>query len=92
MLLSHSNRTRIVADEYRKQVYLPGLRVAPTFLVDGFVAGVWKIERKKGVATLTIEPFAALPKANRQALREEGEALVRFLESDANDYVVQFVE
>lgn len=39
LLLSHQKRTRVVADEYRKQVYLPGLRVASTILVDGFVRG-----------------------------------------------------
>src|ERR1043165_1432403 len=27
LLLSHSNRTRVVADEYRSKVYLPRLRV-----------------------------------------------------------------
>src|SRR6185295_5196162 len=47
ILLSHSNRTRIVADEHRPKVYLPGLRVAATFLVDGYVAGVWKVEKTK---------------------------------------------
>ncbi|MFN8561325.1 MAG: hypothetical protein U0703_06835 [Anaerolineae bacterium] len=30
LLLSHSNCTRVVADEYRPKVYLPGLRVAAT--------------------------------------------------------------
>jgi Winged helix DNA-binding domain len=39
ILLSHQKRTRIVADVYRSKVYLPGLRVAATFLVDGFVQG-----------------------------------------------------
>jgi hypothetical protein len=80
VLLSHSNRTRVVADAYRSKVYLPGLRVAATFLVDGFVAGVWKVEKAKGVATLTLAPFVPLAKANVQALSEEGEALVRFVE------------
>jgi hypothetical protein len=92
VLLSHSNRTRIVSDDYRSKVYLPGLRVAATFLVDGFVAGVWKVEKAKGVATLTIEPFAPLAKESRQALSEEGEALARFVEADAKQYMVRFVE
>ncbi len=92
VLLSHSNRTRIVADTYRSKVYLPGLRVAATILVDGFVAGVWKIEKKKGVATLIIEPFKALTKVSRQALLEEGESLVRFVEGDAKHFEVHFSE
>ena len=44
LLLSHSNRTRVIADEHRSRVYLPGLRVAATLLVDGFVRGVWRVE------------------------------------------------
>lgn len=90
LLLSHSKRTRVLADAHRKKVYLPGLRVAATFLIDGFVAGVWKIEKKKGIATIMIEPFAPLSKQDRKALEEEGERLVRFVESDAKTYEVRF--
>lgn len=92
LLLSHTNRTRVVADAFRSKVYLPGLRVAATFLVDGFVAGVWKVEKSKGSAALSIEPFEELPKKSRTALGEEGEALVRFMEPDAKSYEVRFVE
>jgi hypothetical protein len=92
LLLSHSNRTRVVVDEYRAKVYLPGLRVAATILVDGFVRGAWKVEKKKSAATLTITPFAPLTKQNREALTEEGERLVRFLESSAITYEVCFAD
>jgi hypothetical protein len=92
ILLSHQKRTRVVADEYRKGVYLPGLRVAATILLDGFVRGAWKAESKKGAAALTITPFAPLTKANRAALTDEGEPLLRFLEPDAKTYEVKFTE
>jgi hypothetical protein len=92
VLLSHQKRTRIIADDYRKGVYLPGLRVASTILVDGFVRGVWKVEKSKGTATLTITPFADLTKQNRAALTDEGERLVRFVESDAKAHAVRFAE
>jgi hypothetical protein len=90
ILLSHSNRTRVVADQHRSRVFLPGLRVAATFLVDGFVAGVWRVEKTKGVATLTIEPFEALSESSRRALAEDAEGLVRFVEEDAKAYEVRF--
>ncbi len=92
LLLSHSKRTRIVADEHRSKVFLPGLRVRSTFLVDGFVRGGWKIEKSKGIATMVIEPFDSLTKQNRAALGEEAERLVRFVEGDAKGYEVRFVE
>lgn len=92
ILLSHQKRTRIVADAYRKQVYLPGLRVAATFLVDGFVHGAWKVEKTKGIATLTITPFVPLTTHNRTALMEEAEKLVNFIEADAKSYEVRFAD
>src|ERR1019366_10262379 len=52
LVLAHTDRRRFVADAHRKRVYLPGLRVAPTILVDGFVAGTWSTERTKKDATL----------------------------------------
>ncbi|MCC6801463.1 MAG: AlkZ family DNA glycosylase, partial [Anaerolineae bacterium] len=92
LLLSHSNRTRVVADAYRSKVYLPGLRVAATILVDGFVRGAWKVEKAKGAAALAIEPFTALTAANRAALKAEGKRLVRFIEPEAKTHAVRFVE
>lgn len=90
VLLSYSNRTRIVADEHRPKVYVPVLRVRPTILVDGFVAGNWRSEKAKGTTTLVIEPFGRLPKSSRRALIEEGENLVRFIGYDTKNHEVQF--
>jgi hypothetical protein len=92
LLLSHSNRTRVIAEEHRSRVYLPGLRVAATILVDGFVGGVWKIEKKKDAATLMIEPFEKLTKQVRAALAEEGERLIRFVEDKAKSFDVRFAD
>ncbi len=92
LVLSHKDRTRVVAEEHRKKVYLPGLRVAATILVDGFVGAVWTVAKAKGVATLTVEPLVALTKAQRSEIAEEGERLVRFVEPEAKDYTVAWVE
>lgn len=92
LLLSHSNRTRVIADEYRAKVYLPGLRVAATILVDGFVRGAWKIEKNKTSAALVIEPFDKLSKRDRAALIEEGEQLLQFVETQVKSFEVRFAE
>ena len=92
LLLSHKVRTRVVADEHKKKVYLPALRVAATILVDGFVGGVWKVDKTKGVATLSIEPLVPLTKAVRDEMAAGAEALVRFVESDAKGYALKWVE
>jgi hypothetical protein len=90
LLLSHQKRTRVIADEHRSRVYLPGLRVRSTFLVDGFVRGAWKVEKTKLAATLLIEPFDELTKHSRRSLTDEAEKLVRFVEPDAKSYEVRF--
>jgi hypothetical protein len=90
LLLAHARRTRVIADAHRSQVYLPGLRVAATILVDGFVAGTWKVEKTKGSATLLVEPFQPLPAASRDTLIAEGEGLLRFVEPAAKTYQVRF--
>jgi hypothetical protein len=90
LLLSHNNRTRVIADGHRSRVYLPGLRVAATVLVDGFLRGSWKIERSRNVATLVVEPFESLTRRDRADLTEEGEKLVRFVEADSRSFEVRF--
>jgi hypothetical protein len=74
---------RFVAAQHRPKVFLSALRIAPTFLVDGFAAGTWKLERKRTVATLTLQPFGPLAKKARTALMAEASALLRFTDPDA---------
>ncbi len=89
IVLAHEDRSRIMAREYHARVFNPSTRVWATFLVDGFVAGIWKIERKKKLATLTLTPFAPLSPAVQAALSEEGERLVRFAAPDSAQFAVQ---
>lgn len=82
VLLSHADRTRIVAEEHRPLVYtVNGIR--PTVLVDGFVAGTWRIERDRGGATLLVEPFDRLVGKSRAALIAEAEQLLAFAAAGA---------
>jgi hypothetical protein len=92
VLLAHQDRTRVVPRAYRSKVYLPGLRVAATILIDGFVAGVWTTERSKKQATLIVTPFEAVPKPVRAALEQEGDQLLRFAEPAATTFVVRFAD
>ncbi|HZU70787.1 MAG TPA: winged helix DNA-binding domain-containing protein [Ktedonobacteraceae bacterium] len=90
LILSHADRRRVVPDEYRKAIYLSAGRVRATFLVDGFVCGVWRSERKRDVAKLLIEPFIPLSDRLRSDLEQEGEALIRFIENDAAKFEIEF--
>jgi hypothetical protein len=90
LVLAHDDRTRLIADAHRSAIFKSNLRILPTFLVDGFVAGTWKAERKKATATLVLEPFETLTKKVRAELEEEGDGLVRFVEEDASAFEVRF--
>lgn len=90
LLIGHADRTRILPEEHRKKVFLSAGRVLSTILVDGFVAGVWKIETTKRHATLQITPFITLTDTQREALISEGERLTRFVADSAEQIDVTF--
>ncbi len=89
LILSHADRRRVVANEYRSSIFLPAGWVRATFLIDGFVRGTWKIERTSNIAKLIIEPFEPLSDEAQDALIEEGERLIRFVEDSAETFEIQ---
>jgi hypothetical protein len=87
LLLSHADRARVVPDEHRTRV-VTNLGT-PMFLVDGFVAGEWKIAREHAAATLVIAAFERLSKDDGAALTEEGRRLLEFAVPDADTHEVR---
>jgi hypothetical protein len=74
LVLSHKDRTRVLADEHRGAV-IEGGWVKSTFLVDGFVAGTWEVEKGR----IRLEPFAPLPRRVRTDLEAEAARLQAWL-------------
>jgi hypothetical protein len=75
VLLAWADRTRVLPEQYRKTVIRMNGDVAQTFLVDGFVAGMWRVDGGRVV----LEPFASLPRSARRELHDETERLEAFL-------------
>jgi hypothetical protein len=46
------------------------------------VAGLWTAMTTKAGTTLRLQPFGAVPTADRRALETEGERLARFIDPD----------
>jgi len=69
-------RTRILPEKFRSTVIAKNGDVAPTVLVDGFVAATWSLDKKAG---LQLTPLRRLAKAERSAIEAEGERLVEFV-------------
>ncbi|MFA1551347.1 winged helix DNA-binding domain-containing protein [Actinomadura chokoriensis] len=90
LLLSHADRARIISEEHRKRVFTVNGIIRATFLVDGFVHGMWKIEKKRGEARLLIAPFDPVPRRERAALEEEGLRLLAAAHPEAGAHAVEF--
>lgn len=90
LLLAHENRQRIIADAYRPLVFPGNSMVLPTFLVDGFVRGAWRIERTPALARLLIQPFEPLTNEAMAALRTEGEHLLQWSAEKTTSYEIIF--
>jgi hypothetical protein len=58
VLLGHARRTQILPERFRGLVFATKApQSMATFLVDGAVAGAWRVERAAQRATLRLEPF-----------------------------------
>lgn len=95
LLLSHADRTRVVPFEYRKRTW-NGNQGHRTFLVDGFLAGIWRLEdgaEGDGHGTLTVQVFGTLTRAQRDAVAEEGVRMLGSLSpAPAPSYTVRFAD
>lgn len=78
LLIGHADRTRVISNPHRRRVFTINGIVKGTVLVDGFVAGSWRLEQPRTGSVLTVEPFVRLSTADRAALAAEGAKLVRF--------------
>lgn len=92
LLLAHQDRTRVITDERRTALATKNLRIQATFLVDGFVAGSWAVERKRGASTLTLSAFEPLAGPVRDELAAEAEALLGFLDDGETEPRVAFAQ
>ncbi len=81
LVLSHADRTRVIGDEDRQRV-ITGSEVRPTFLVDGFVRGIWSLQ---GNGTLRVMPYRPLTPQEADETRQEAERLLGFLLTPATD-------
>jgi hypothetical protein len=81
LLLSHATRERerVIAEAHRPRVFSKNADVLPTFLVDGFVAGTWQLERTDGAAAITLRPFPKLRRDDAAALEAEADRLLRLM-------------
>ncbi|MFF6994405.1 winged helix DNA-binding domain-containing protein [Streptomyces sp. NPDC008313] len=93
LLLSHADRSRVVPPEYKGR-HWSGNQAYRTLLVDGFLAGLWRLdERRKGTdgpeVVLVVEEFGDLGTDRRREVTAEGERMLRTMAPTAS-YDIRF--
>lgn len=78
LLLSHADRTRVVPADLKGRTWT-GNQAHRTLLVDGFLAGLWRLEDR----TLTVELFGEFTRGQRATVVEEGERMLAGLHEGA---------
>jgi hypothetical protein len=91
LLLSHADRSRFITPNYFQQGFTADGEMPRLILIDGVTAGLWKIARERGAATLTVRPFQPLSDGDAAALTDEGKDLLTFAEPNATSHDVQFL-
>ena len=91
VLIAYHVRERILPTVHRDAVIKKNGDFLPTFLVDGFVAGLWSVAVSRGTAVLELRPFGRVLTTDRQALDAEGERLVRYVAPEADRHDVRWL-
>jgi DNA glycosylase AlkZ-like len=92
VVLGHADRSRIVS-KIDRALTLTANNMSPgTFLVDGRVRGLWKIERARDRAAIVIEPLTPLTKEEHAEVANEGMRLVAFVAPDSNTLDLQIID
>jgi hypothetical protein len=72
-LLVHARRTGLLPERFRPLIFHTSKpQSSPTFLIDGEVAGTWKLDEKTGFSA---EPFERVSASTMREVRAEGERL-----------------
>ena len=91
LVLSHADRTRIISDESKGRMFTRNGIFPGTVLIDGFVAGMWRIDRARDAVTLIAEMFRERVSAgDRDAITAEGLRMLAFAAPDAPAHDVRF--
>ena len=79
LVLSHADRTRVISNESKERMFTRNGIFPGTVLTDGFVAGMWRIDRARDAVTLIVEMFRNRVSArDRDAITDEGLRMLAF--------------
>ncbi|WP_198665623.1 winged helix DNA-binding domain-containing protein [Haloprofundus halophilus] len=80
-LLGYEKEVRPIPRGYESQIWPGAGVIRPTLLVDGEVAGTWRLDRDRATTALVVDPFERFDPELEAPLRDEAEAIGRFLDT-----------
>jgi hypothetical protein len=92
LILSHADGSRVLRKEHRPKVMTQNGLIAGLVLIDGFVAGNWRIKATRKEATLTVAAFGpkAYAKRETKAITKQAEHLLALAAPEAAEREVVF--
>jgi hypothetical protein len=90
LILSHADRSRVLSEDHRKQLFARASVFPGCVLIDGFVTGSWKLTRSPAAAVLAVELFESVTAGTRDEISQEGERLLAFAAPGAQARDIRF--
>lgn len=78
-LLGYRSRDLILSPKFAKRIQAGGGFIQPAVLVNGYVVGTWRQQRKKDRLVVEVQPFEQLPAEALPGLEAEATDIGRFL-------------
>jgi hypothetical protein len=79
LTMGHADKSLFLAEKDRTKVFRIAAQVEAAVLIDGRMAGTWRIVRKGSGAEVVIEPFRRIAKARLPAIEREAKRAVKSL-------------
>lgn len=79
LLLGHVDRALILPPEISRRIHPGGGIIRPALLLDGVTRGAWRLKRGRRTITVSVTPFAELPRTRLPELEAEVADVGRFL-------------
>jgi len=83
-VLGYRDRDLFLAPEFAGRIQAGGGWIHPAMVVDGRIAGTWKLRRGRGRASVVVDPFEPLRRARLAELEAEVADVGRFLGDEAD--------
>jgi hypothetical protein len=78
-VMGHKDKSRILKEEYRPQVFLPLASVAATIVRNGLVIGTWSMKKERKLLKYQINPFEKCKERDMDLIHDEMERIAQFM-------------